>query len=320
MEQQSDATIERMDVCVLAGGASAERDISLESGAAVADALTSRGHRVSTVDPAETDIAQHDWSGTDAVFIALHGTFGEDGQVQHILEQARIPFTGSDSTASQLAFSKSASKERFAQRNVPTPAYVLIHESDDGTRIDRQARKVGYPLIVKPDAQGSSFGVSLVEAADGLPRALTGCFHYDTFGMLESAIAGSEWTVGFLDDLALPLIQIETGRTFFDFAAKYSDETTSYHFEFALPANVIRSIEQAARNACEALGTRGLTRVDLRLDRHNRPWVLEVNTIPGLTSHSLVPKAAARMGIDLSELCERTLVSCLSESAVRQSD
>jgi D-alanine-D-alanine ligase len=320
MGHQNDATTEPLTVIVLAGGKSAEREISLESGAAVADALASRGHRVSTIDPADTDITKQDWSETDAVFIALHGTFGEDGQVQQILEEARIPFTGSDSAASRLAFSKSASKERFAQRDVPTPAYVLIHESDDGTRIDRQARKVGYPLIVKPDAQGSSFGVSLVEEPGGLPRALTECFHYNTFGMLESAIAGSEWTVGFLDDLALPLIQIETGRTFFDFAAKYSDETTSYHFEFALPTNIIRSIEQAARDACQALGTRGLARVDLRLDRHNRPWVLEINTIPGLTAHSLVPKAAAQMGIDLGELCERTLVSCLSETAVRQSD
>jgi D-alanine-D-alanine ligase len=138
--------------------------------------------------------------------------------------------------------------------------------------------------------------------------------------MLETAIVGSEWTVGFLDDLALPLIQIETARTFFDFAAKYSDETTSYQFEFALPTKVVRSIEQAARDACHALGTSGLARVDLRLDRQDRPWVLEVNTVPGLTAHSLVPKAAAQMGIDLGELCERTLVSCLEKSAVRAND
>ncbi|MBT6156068.1 MAG: D-alanine--D-alanine ligase [Planctomycetaceae bacterium] len=320
MGKHTDVTIEPMAVIVLAGGKSAERDISLESGTAVAAALASRGHHVTTVDPAETDLTQYNWSGTDAVFVALHGTFGEDGQVQSIMEEARIPFTGSDSAASRLAFSKSASKERFVQQNVPTPAYVLIHESDDGIRIDRQARKIGHPLIVKPDAQGSSLGVSLVEEPGGLPRALTECFHYDTFGMLETAIAGSEWTVGFLDDLAMPLIKIETGRTFFDFKAKYSDETTSYQFEFSLPTNVVRSIEQAARDACQALGTSGLTRVDLRLDRQNRPWVLEVNTVPGLTAHSLVPKAAAQMGIDLGELCERALAGCLEKSAVRIND
>lgn len=317
MQQHSNSNSEPLNIVVLAGGESAERAISLESGAAVTSALASRGHHVTQVDPGETDLSQYDWSETSGVFLALHGTCGEDGQTQRILERAGVPFTGSDSSASQLAFSKSAAKERFIQHNVPTPAYVLIHESDDATRIDRQARKIGYPLVIKPDAQGSSLGVNLVESSADFPRALTECFHYDGFGVLETAIVGSEWTVGFLDDMALPLIQIETERSFFNFDAKYTDEATAYRFEFDLPTNVVRSIEQAARDACQALGTRGLMRVDLMLDRQQRPWVLEVNTIPGLTDHSLIPKAAARLGLDFGELCERTLQSCLASTAER---
>ena len=146
---------------------------------------------------------------------------------------------------------------------------------------------------------------------------LTECFHYDAFGLLEMAIDGSEWTVGFLDDLALPLIQIETGRPFFDYQAKYAEQSTVYRFDFSLPTNIIKSIEQAARSACEALGTTGLSRVDLRLDKYHRPWLLEVNTIPGLTEHSLIPKAASRLGIDLGELCERAVTHCLKPAEAR---
>lgn len=307
-------------IAVLSGGESAERTISLQSGAAVSSALAKRGHRIVTIDPAETDLSRYDWSALDVVFIVLHGTYGEDGHVQAILESAAVPFTGSNSAVSRLAFSKSACKERLIQHGLPTPAYVLIHQSDDSRRIARQANKLGYPLVVKPDAQGSSLGISIVSSSEELPQALTVCFQYDAFGVLETAIAGSEWTVGFLDELSLPLIQIETQRRFFDYRAKYTDETTVYRFEFSLPSNVVRSIERTAADACSALGTRGLSRVDLMLDKHHRPWVLEVNTIPGMTDHSLIPMAAARQGIDLGELCERAVIPCLSPAVVHSRD
>lgn len=308
----------RLRIAVLSGGESAEREISLESGDAVCRALAGRGHRIISIDPAMTDLSQYDWSEVDAVFIALHGTYGEDGQVQAILERASIPFTGSDSAASQLSFSKSASKERFTQCHLPTPAYVLIHETDNAAWIGGQAKKLGFPLVVKPDAQGSSLGVSIAKSPKNLPQALTECFHYDAFGLLETVIEGSEWTVGFLNDRALPLIQIETGRPFFDYNAKYTEQTTQYLFDFALPTNIVKSIEQTARSACEALGTSGLSRVDLRLDKYQRPWLLEVNTIPGLTEHSLIPKAAARLGIDLGELCEQAVTHCQRQAEARQ--
>lgn len=304
----------RLRVAVLQGGPSAERAISLQSGAAVAVGLASRGHHVVLLDPLEVDLVRYDWTGIDVAFIALHGKFGEDGQVQQLLETAGVPYTGSDSQASRVAISKSASKERFRQNGVPTAPYVLIHETDTPDRISELAAQLGFPLVVKPDAQGSSLGVTIVAEPGALTEALGRCFQYDSFGILEQAIIGSEWTAGLLDDLPLPLIRIATNRAFFDFQAKYEDNGTEYQFDFAVANDVVQRIGQTARNACAALGTRGLARVDVMLDKIDRPWVLEVNTVPGLTDHSLVPKAAARLGVDFPELCDRCLASALANS------
>lgn len=312
MDWHTESQKELLRIVVLTGGDSAERSISLQSGAAVCEALSNRGHRVISIDPAETDLAGVDWSRFDVAFLALHGTFGEDGEVQAVLESVGIPYTGSNSETSRLAFSKSASKERFALCDVPTLPYVLIHEADDAIRITQLAETIGFPLVVKPDAQGSSLGVSIVASPEELPRALTQGFYYDSFCILEQAVIGSEWTVGLLDEIVLPLIQIETGRTFFDYQAKYEDDDTRYRFEFDLPSNVIKFIENTARNACVALHTTGLVRVDLMLDQFQQPWVLEINTVPGLTDHSLVPKAADRLGMNLGELCESAISNCLN--------
>ena len=309
--------LDPLDVAVLTGGKSTERTISLQSGAAVATALRSRGHRVVCIDPADTNLSEYAWDGIDVVFIALHGTFGEDGRVQQVLEQAGVPFTGSNSTASRLAFSKSASKERFLQHGVPTPPYVLIHETDSPDRIHRHAQELGYPLVIKPDCQGSSFGVSCVLGPNDLADALARCFHFDAFGVMESAVDGTEWTVGILDEMILPPIQIVTNRSFFDYRAKYKDESTQYLFEFDVEDRTVEEIIDVASRACCSLQVQGLARVDLRLDKQMSPWVLEVNTIPGLTDHSLVPKAALRLGIDFGELCERTLTSCLRAASTR---
>ena len=210
-------------------------------------------------------------------------------------------------------FSKSAAKERFLQYGVPTPEYSLLHYTDDVSRIEQITREIGYPLVVKPDSQGSSLGVSIVHAAEHVAAALKNCFQFDSFAVIERAILGTEWTVGMLDELVMPPIQIETDREFFDWQAKYEDDTTRYLFESKLPRHVLTAIADAAQNACKALGTRGMARVDLRVDDALSPWVLEVNTIPGFTSHSLVPKAAARMGIEFGELCERAIRSCLTQ-------
>ena len=307
----------KLRIAVLCGGPSAERLISLKSGAAVARALAEIGHAVCEIDPAVVDVSDFDWGPFDVAFIALHGKFGEDGQIQQILEQALIPYTGSGVAASRLAFSKSASKERFAQNKVPTAPYVLIHESDTAHRIIQQAGLLGFPLVVKPDTQGSSLGVSIVRELQGLPAALARCFHYDSFGLLERALVGSEWTVGLIDDQSLPAIRIETDRAFFDFEAKYEDDETRYQFDYDVPAEQVETIVQAARNACSAVGTSGLARVDLIVDQSGTPQVLEVNTVPGLTDHSLVPKAAARLGMSLGELCQECVQSALRQATRR---
>ncbi|MCA9014536.1 MAG: D-alanine--D-alanine ligase [Planctomycetaceae bacterium] len=315
MTDSQNTPLPSLKTVVLAGGESAERDISLKSGASVAHALSARGHQVKIVDPSLVDLDTYDWGTCDVVFIALHGTYGEDGTIQTTLDRLGIPYSGCDAATSKLAFSKSASKERFIQHNVNTPSYVLIHESDNAQRIEQHARTMGYPLVVKPDAQGSSLGVSIVQTPEELPQALARCFHYDSFGILESAIQGTEWTVSVVDGQVLPLIQILTPHEFFDYEAKYHEDSTQYLFEFDLPTNVIQSIIKTGVNACEALGTTGIVRVDILLDRFQQPWVLEVNTIPGFTDHSLVPKAAAKAGIDFGELCEGALAQCLTKAA-----
>ena len=219
----AETLLKPLDIVLLAGGTSAEREISLQSGAAVAGALEERGHRIQWIDPAEIELVDFPWSTVDAAFLTLHGTFGEDGQVQEILERAGVPFTGSDARASAGAFRKSDSKERFWHTGVPTAPYVLTHESDSPVSIAQRAQSLGYPLVCKPDRQGSSLGISWVRSSSELPEAMARCFQYDTFGILECALTGSEGTVGVLDDLALPPICIETDHKFFYYPGTNED-------------------------------------------------------------------------------------------------
>lgn len=298
-------------ILLLAGGDSAEREISLNSGLGVAAALDALQLDFELLDPALTDLHRFCWQPGDIAFVALHGGSGENGEIQAILEAAGVPYTGSGPAASQLAFSKSAAKLRFQQNGVPTPPFVLIHHSDSESRLHEQAQRIGYPLVIKPDQQGSSIGVTIVHSPDTLTAAADECFRYGSFGIIEQAIPGSEWTLGVLDDDCLPLIKIETDKTFFDFCAKYEDDATRYLLDFDEPAAVTAAITAAGQAACRAVGTVGVARVDLRLNPEGRPFVLEVNTVPGFTDHSLVPKAAARAGISFPELCRRMLESAL---------
>lgn len=304
-------TVSAARVLLLAGGDSAEREISLKSGQGVSAALEALHIPFELVDPALTDLHRFRWQPGDIAFVALHGGSGENGEIQAILEHAGVPYTGSGPGASQLAFSKSAAKLRFQQHGVPTPPFVLIHQSDSSARLQEQAQRIGYPLVVKPDQQGSSIGVTIVHTAEALAAATDECFRYGAFGIMEQAIPGSEWTLGVLDDECLPLIKIETDKTFFDFGAKYEDDETRYLLDFDEPAAVTDSIAQAGLAACRVVGTVGVARVDLRVNPEGQPFVLEVNTVPGFTDHSLVPKAAARMGISFPELVARMLESAV---------
>ena len=292
-----------LHVAVLLGGTSPEREISLESGEAVTAALRVNGHAVTPIDPRDTDLHTADWSGVDVVFIALHGTFGEDGSVQRILETAGVAFTGSASGPSRLAFSKSAAKERWQQFGVRTADSILVHSADGEHRNALRSARIGYPLVVKPDAQGSSLGVSIVKSPGELAPALALCFEYGEFALMESFIAGREWTVAVIDDEVLPPLRITPTVSFFDFDAKYADESTQH--DFGGSAELRELIGTTAQRACRCLQTSCAVRVDLIVDACDRPWVLEVNTVPGFTSHSLLPMAAREAGMTFESLCDR---------------
>ena len=305
-------------VAVLSGGRSPERDVSLAGGKAVSAALEDRGFPVVRLDPRELDVTDFDWKRGDVAFLVLHGEFGEDGQVQTQLDALGIPYTGSGPEASRLAFSKSATKERLRLAGIPTPESVVIRRGDSLDSLLERAERLGFPLVVKPDAQGSSLGVSVVHKPMQLPAALARCFALDGFGLLEKYVAGSEWTIGLLNNDALPPICIETPRGFYDYDAKYADEETQYLFETTVPESVLRELQSLAVGVGRAVGTRGIARVDFRLDGDLKPWVLEVNTIPGMTDHSLIPKAFARMGISFPQLCERIVLETLNQNTAQR--
>jgi len=313
----SGTSLGRKRIVILAGGNSSEREISILSGLNVADALRLSGNDVDILDPADVPLDVTDLSPYEVAFIALHGRYGEDGQVQALLEERAIPYTGSDSVASRIGLSKSASKERFILAGLPTPEYAIIHRSDCIERLHGVARTIGYPLVVKPNSQGSSLGVSIIHHPSELPLALANSFELDDFGLIEQYIPGEEWTVGLLDETLLPPIRIETDNQFFDYAAKYTAGQTRHDLAPDVPEGTIEQIGDLARRAASAIGTAGLVRIDLRVDSHHRPWLLEINTIPGLTPYSLIPLAASSFGWSMSELCERAVVSAIQAHSSR---
>ncbi len=300
-------------VAVLAGGESAERAVSLSSGAGVAAALASAGHRATIIDPAKVALAAVDWSRFDACLIALHGGAGEDGRVQAELEALGVPYTGSGPVACRLAMSKRASKLRFLAHGVPTPPFEWIDEWDTLADVARRAAVLGYPLVIKPDEQGSSVGVAVAGESTELPQALAEARTFGGACIAEPFVAGREFTVAMLDDRPLPVIEIVSPECVFSYDAKYHSSLTEYRLDFDLPTSQRQRIERAAVGAAAAVGTQGLARVDLMLDGDGDAWVLEVNTIPGMTVRSLAPLAAARSGIDMPDLCEllvrRSLIS-----------
>ncbi len=303
---------EQLRVAVLAGGESAERIVSQRSGLGVAAALVDGGHQAALIDPAEVSLDAVDWSAYDACFIALHGGAGEDGRVQEELARLGVPFTGSGPEACHLAMSKRASKLRCLGRGVPTPPHVFIDADDKLADVARRVATLGYPLILKPDDQGSSVGVAIAADTADLPRALAEARTYGGACLAEPFICGREFTVAMLDDTPLPLIEIVKPEQLFSYDAKYHSSLTEYRFEFSLADPVRQRIERAAVGAARAIGTQGLSRVDLMVGQDDDVWVLEINTIPGMTVRSLAPLAAGRAGIDMPELCQLLVRRCLA--------
>jgi D-alanine-D-alanine ligase len=291
-------------VAVLMGGRSAEREISLKSGNMVLAALKRCGVDAHPYDPGEQGVEHFVAERFDRAFIALHGRFGEDGTVQGVLEYLGVPYTGSGVMASALALDKWRTKLLWQAAGIPTPAYELLQPQTDFPAV---AVRLGLPLMVKPSREGSSIGMSKVTAVGKLEPAFREAARFDSVVIAESFIEGTELTAGILGDEALPLIRLETPRVFYDYDAKYFSDDTRYTCPCGLPPQVERAIQEQALSAYRLLGCTGWGRVDLILSKAGTPAFLEVNTVPGMTDHSLVPMAARARGLAFEELVLRIL-------------
>lgn len=319
------------------GGVSSEREVSLASGRAVARALRERGHEVVLLDTRDGAVAQDGdpppirpfeaaagsrvgegllrWlasggpGNVEVAFLALHGGAGEDGTVQALLEAAGLPYTGSGILGSALAMHKGVAKRLFREARVRTPDWVEFPGGraarPEATALSAGAHAVGgFPVVVKPASEGSTVGVNIVGEAEALPRAHAAAAALSSTVLIENFIAGRELAVGVLGERALPVIEIEPEGGFYDFARKYTAGNTRYTVPAKITAAAAAVAQEQAARACAALHVEGMARVDFRLNDHNEVFCLEVNTIPGLTSTSLLPKAAASAGMDFPELVE----------------
>jgi len=294
-------------VAVLMGGNSAEREISLMSGNGVLQALKSKGVDAHAFDPAERDLFELRREGYARCFIALHGRGGEDGTIQGALETLGVPYTGSGVLGSALAMDKARAKLVWQAGGLPTPAFELLEGSGDMRGV---AGRLGLPLVVKPVNEGSSIGITKVRAAGELEEAYALAVNYDSAVIVEKCVEGPEYTASIVGDEALPLIRIEAPQGNYDYQNKYFTDDTKYICPCELPAPRENAVKALALKSFKALGCAGWGRVDLMLDGRGDPWLLEANTSPGMTGHSLVPMAARAVGVSYEDLCVKILEGC----------
>lgn len=279
------------------GGPSAERDVSLRSGEAVAKALAEAGYDVRPIDV--TGYVLDLPADIEAVFIAMHGAFGEDGRVQAELTNRGLPFTGPGAEASRIAFDKELTRQLAGAHGIPTAAGEVLHRGD--------TRTLPLPLVVKPARQGSSIGVHRVFEEAAWPAAFADALTYDDKVVVEAFIAGRELTVGVLDERVLPIVEVQAPEGWYDYEAKYTRGSSRYLVPAPLTDEQRVACQALARRAYDAAGCRGMSRIDFRLDEAGAFYLLEINTIPGFTETSLLPKAAAQDGLTFAALCERVL-------------
>ncbi len=301
---------EPLKVAVLMGGISEERDISSQSGLCIAEALKEANLNVVTADIRPNSMDILDDSDIDVFFIALHGRFGEDGQLQQILEDRGLVYTGSGPAASRLAFDKMASKKAFTETGVATPAAIEFTANTEN--LESRLHQLADKFVVKPVRQGSAIGVTIADDPKSAITAAEKCLSEFGECMIEKYIQGREITIGILENRALPIIEIRSKSGFYDYHAKYIDEQTEYLFDTIDEPALVAKINQAALACYNALGCRGFARVDIILCNNQIPYALEVNTIPGFTKHSLLPKAAEKVGLSMSDLCVRIIESALA--------
>lgn len=287
-------------VAVLMGGASAEREVSLMSGTAVLGALQAAGVDAHAFDPAEVDLHRLKEEGYARAFVALHGRGGEDGTVQGMLELMQIPYTGSGVMASAISMDKWRTKMIWAACGLPTPRYAILSADSDWNAV---VAELGLPIFVKPVHEGSSMGATKVSKAAELPEAWALAAGYDNLVIAEEFIQGMELTAPFLGEQALPLIRIEAPDGNYDYQHKYFSDDTQYHCPCGLDPALEQQLQALVMQSARVLGCRGWGRGDLMLTQDGRPYLLEMNTTPGMTGHSLVPMAAQVAGLDFQALC-----------------
>lgn len=299
--------LKKQRIGVVMGGEGAEREVSLKSGRAVAEALSSLGYDVREVVVDAGVAEQLKDAGIKIAFLALHGGWGEDGRVQALCEMMKLPYTGSGVLASALAMNKAQAKAIFLQNRIPTPAWCPALSRE----FVLESMKFQLPLVIKPTAQGSTVGVSVVHQEGEFAAALEKAREFDDTPLVEEFIPGRELTVGVLDGEPLGVVEIVPQGGFYDYQAKYTPGSSRYVAPAELEPDRTRELRELGRSAYQALGCRGGARVDFRLDEKRGPFALEVNTIPGMTRLSLLPMSARVMGIEFAELCERMLKSAL---------
>lgn len=286
-------------VVVVYGGTSAEREVSLKSGAAVLEALQRKGIDACGYDSQDGGLAGLEQLAPSVVFVALHGRGGEDGTLQGALELLNIPYTGSGVLASALGMDKQRTKQVWSAVGLPTPESIMLAASSDWSAVVEQ---LGLPLIVKPVHEGSTLGISIVKSQAALEAAYHEAAQFDARVMAERFVVGDEYTVALLGDQVLPAIRVEVPGGFYDYEAKYIANTTQYHLPCGLTAEDEAALAMLCQQAFMAIGGAGWGRVDVMRDSDGRFWLLEVNTVPGMTDHSLVPQAAAHAGIGFDDL------------------
>ena len=299
-------------VAVLSGGMSLERDVSLRSGTRVTTALAEQGYDVARIDVDADLVPTLERGGFDVAVLALHGAAGEDGTIQSVLELLHLPFTGSDVLASSLAWNKPIAQGLYARAGIAVPERITLsqqafRELGASAVVDRIAPLLGTPLVVKPVTGGSSLGLSIVATPGELPGAIVGALSYADAVLVERFISGTEVAVTVLGDRALPPVEISPKDGRYDFSARYTAGATEFHAPARLDAAVLAACEQTAKDAGAAIGARHLWRADMIVDGSGRPWLLEIDTCPGMTETSLAPLAAEAAGITFPALC-RTLV------------
>ena len=298
------------------GGISREREVSIQSGKCVADALKKAGVNVITSDIKPDALGILDDETIDVFFIALHGTFGEDGQLQKILESKDLLYTGSSSRASRLAFDKWESKKRFTAAGVKMPDSILFEPDKKNADLEKQIHRLGSKYVIKPLREGSTIGISIADDPKNAVEAAKKCAAEFGECMIERFIKGREITVSILGKQALPILEIRPPAGFYDYHAKYIGDKTEYLFDSINDPVLVDKIQESAITCFNSLGCRGAARVDFIIGDDGEPYALEINTIPGMTGHSLLPKAAAKIGLSISRLCLKIVELALADSAI----